>query len=69
MLTNLSNSDEECRWNVENVWEMVEVTLSVEGGGVYIVGQTIKCALLVHNSSDVADRLAWATGQISGHVT
>ncbi|KAL5259941.1 hypothetical protein ACHWQZ_G010156 [Mnemiopsis leidyi] len=48
---------------------MVEVTLSVEGGGVYIVGQTIKCALLVQNNSDVTDRLAWATGQISGHVT
>ena len=49
--------------------EMVEVTLSVEGGGVYIVGQTINCALLVQNTSDLTDRLAWATGQISGHVT
>ena len=48
---------------------MVEVTLSVEGGGVYIVGQTIFCSLLIHNNSDCPDRLAWATGQISGHVS
>ena len=49
--------------------QMVEVSLSVEGGGVYIVGQTIKCTVSLHNTSDVTDRLAWATGQISGHVT
>ena len=48
---------------------MVEVTLSVEGGGVYIVGQTVSCSLHIHNTSDRPDRLAWATGQISGHVS
>lgn len=48
---------------------MVEISLSVEGGGVYIVGQTIKCTVQLNNGTEVTDRVAWATGQISGHVT
>jgi len=47
---------------------MLDVVLSVEGGGVYIVGQPIHCTLTIFNKSDRSDRLAWATGQLSGHV-
>lgn len=47
---------------------MLNVVLSVDGGGVYIVGQPIHCRLTISNTSDASDRLAWATGQLSGHV-
>ena len=47
---------------------MIDVLLTVDGGGVFIVGQTIKCVVTLHNPTDQPDRLAWATGQISGHL-
>ena len=47
----------------------VHVELTVEGGGVYIVGQCIQCNVIMTNTSDDNDRIAWATGQISGRIT
>lgn len=47
---------------------MLDVVLTVEGGGVFIVGQPIHCTLTITNTGDQSDRLAWATGQLSGHV-